>query len=68
MCRVSPRERMTQFFGLYALTGKATSFAGPFLVGLVTTISASQRIGISVLVLFFAGGLIALRGVREARD
>jgi UMF1 family MFS transporter len=67
MCKVSPRERMTQFFGLYALTGKATSFVGPFLVGVVTTISASQRIGISVLLLFFIAGFIAMGGVREER-
>lgn len=64
MVKVSPRERMTQFFGLYALTGKATSFVGPFTVGVVTTLSGSQRIGISVLVLFFAAGAIVMRGVR----
>ena len=68
LCRVSPRERMTQFFGLYALTGKATSFVGPFLVGLVTTVSASQRIGISVLVIFFAAGLIMMQSVSAERD
>jgi UMF1 family MFS transporter len=68
LCHVAPRERMTQFFGLYALTGKATSFLGPFTVGAVTAISASQRIGISVLILFFAGGLAVLHGVRPERD
>src|SRR5262249_37066883 len=66
MVRVSPREQMTQFFGLYALTGKATSFVAPTLVGIVTTIAGSQRIGISVLVLFFVIGLMLMQRVKEA--
>jgi len=62
MARIAPRRRTTEFFGLYALAGKVTSFAGPILVGLVTAFSGSQRIGISVLVAFFAiGGLLLLR-------
>jgi UMF1 family MFS transporter len=68
MVKVAPRERITQFFGLYALTGKATSFVGPFTVGLVTGLSGSQRGGISVLVVFFAAGLFVMRGVRANRD
>ena len=65
MVRVSPRERITQFFGLYALTGKATSFVAPLTVGIVTGLAGSQRIGISVLVIFFAGGLLLMRRVKE---
>ena len=68
MVRVAPRERMTQFFGLYALTGKATSFVAPGLVAIVTDWSQSQRVGISVLVLFFAGGLWLMGRVRPERD
>jgi UMF1 family MFS transporter len=67
MVRVSPRERMTQFFGLYALTGKATSFVAPLTVGVVTGLAGSQRIGISVLVLLFAGGLLLMRRVTVGR-
>jgi UMF1 family MFS transporter len=68
LCRVAPRERITQFFGLYAMTGKATSWAGPLFVGLVTTATDSQRWGISVLVLFFAAGFVLIAPVREGRD
>jgi UMF1 family MFS transporter len=68
MVRVAPRERMTQFFGLFALSGKVTSFVGPFAVGLLTHLAGSQRTGISILVLFFViGGLLLLR-VRPSRD
>ena len=68
MVRVAPRERMTQFFGLFALSGKVTSFIGPFAVALLTSVSGSQRIGISVLVVFFAGGAVLLSRVEPKRD
>jgi UMF1 family MFS transporter len=61
LVRLSPHDRLAQFFGLFALSGKLTSFAGPFLVATVTAITASQKAGISVLVAFFlvGGGLLA---------
>jgi UMF1 family MFS transporter len=68
MARVSPRESMTEFFGFYALSGKLTSFAGPLAVGVLTGISGSQRIGISVLLVFFAAGALLLVPVRAERS
>jgi UMF1 family MFS transporter len=68
MARIAPAGRATEFFGLYALSGKVTSFAGPLAVGVLTAISASQRVGISVLVVFFAVGGVLLVGVRPQRS
>jgi UMF1 family MFS transporter len=68
LVRVSPRERIAQYFGLFALSGKATSFLGPLLVGLVTSISASQRAGVSVLLAFFVIGALLLSRVRPERS
>jgi UMF1 family MFS transporter len=65
LIRMAPRERIAQYFGLFALTGKVTSFIGPLLVGLVTAITASQKAGMSVLVLFFLAGLALLSRVRD---
>lgn len=65
LIHVSPRDRMTEFFGLFALSGKATSFVGPLTVGLVTAVTDSQRIGISVIVALFALGLVLLARVRN---
>lgn len=65
LVRVSPREKVTQYFGLYALSGKITSFLGPFAVARLTDISGSQRIGISILVAFFIVGLVILLRVRQ---
>jgi UMF1 family MFS transporter len=54
-------DRATESFGLYALSGKVTSFIAPAAVGLATTISGSQRIGISIpLILLFLFGMVLL--------
>jgi UMF1 family MFS transporter len=67
LVRLAPRERLTQFFGLLALSGKVTSFMGPFLVGVVTAATLSQKAGMAVLIAFFLGGMVLLAGVREER-
>ena len=67
LVRLSPPGQMTQFFGLYALSGKVTSFVGPLAVGALTAYSGSQRIGISILVAFFVAGGLVLMTVREDR-
>lgn len=64
LVRLAPEERVTQFFGLFALSGRVTSFAGPFLVGIVTVAAASQKAGMAVLVVFFAAGAVLLSRVR----
>jgi UMF1 family MFS transporter len=68
LIRLAPKDRITQYFGLFALSGKVTSFIGPLLIGLVTAITASQRAGMAVLVLFFASGLLLLARVREEQS
>jgi len=65
LIRMAPQSSITQYFGLFALSGKVTSFIGPLLIGLVTTITASQRAGMAVLVLFFVLGLLLLAQVRD---
>lgn len=68
MAHITPPEHMTQFFGLYALSGKVTSFLGPLAVGLLTTVSQSQRIGFSIIILFFVvGGVLLARVPQPAR-
>jgi UMF1 family MFS transporter len=67
LVRLAPRERITQYFGLFALSGKVTSFLGPLLVGIVTTATASQKAGMAVLVAFFATGLALLHRVDARR-
>ena len=53
-------ERATEAFGLFALSGKVTSFMAPALITIATTISGSARLGISPIILLFLIGLILL--------
>jgi UMF1 family MFS transporter len=65
LIRMAPKDRIAQYFGLFALTGKVTSFMGPLLIGIVTAETASQKLGMAVLVLFFVTGLALLSQVRD---
>ena len=65
LIRMAPKDRIAQYFGLFALTGKVTSFVGPLLIGIITAVSASQKAGMAVLVLFFVAGLALLARVRD---
>lgn len=67
MARVAPRDLRNQMFGLLALSGKATAFAGPLLVGWLTFWTGSQRIGMSVIVVLFILGMILLKDVPRAK-
>ncbi len=64
LVRLAPPDRVTQFFGLFALSGKVTSFLGPLLVAIVTTALVSQKAGMAVLVGFFAVGALILNRVK----
>lgn len=59
------KEHMNQAFGLYALSGKATSFLAPALIFVATGLFDSQRLGLSPVILLFVAGLICLRWVKE---
>jgi UMF1 family MFS transporter len=65
LIRIAPQDRIAQFFGLFALTGKVTSFIGPLLIGIITALTRSQKAGMAVLVLFFVAGLALLARVRD---
>ncbi len=67
MARLAPEHLRNQMFGLYALAGRATAPLGPFLVGLVIALSASQRAGMALFVVFLALGALLLLPVREPR-
>ena len=65
LIHMAPKDRVAQYFGLFALTGKVTSFVGPLLIGVITAVTASQKAGMAVLVLFFVAGLALLARVRD---
>jgi MFS transporter, UMF1 family len=63
MAHLAPEAMRTEMFGLYALTGKATAFLGPLLLGWVTLAFDSQRAGMATVLAFFAVGLWLLTKV-----
>jgi UMF1 family MFS transporter len=60
MGRFVPHELENEFFGFFAFSGKLTAFIGPFLLGVLTGVFDSQRVGISIVVVLFALGLVLL--------
>lgn len=49
-----------RYFGLYALSGRATSFLAPLSVALVTSATGSARLGMMALVVFLLAGFLLL--------
>jgi len=56
---VSPEEA-GRYFGLYALSGRATSFLAPASVATITLTTGSARIGMMALIAFLGVGLLIL--------
>lgn len=65
LARIAPGDLRNQFFGFYAFSGKATSFAGPLLVAWLTGFSGSQRIGMSVIIVYFFIGFVLMLRVPD---
>jgi UMF1 family MFS transporter len=65
MAKIAPRTMLNEFFGLYTMSGTATSFVGPAVIGLLTSIFASQRVGVAVGVVFLLIGFLVMFRVRE---
>jgi UMF1 family MFS transporter len=63
--RLAPSTMVGEFYGLFALSGRATTFMAPFLIARVTDVSNSQRIGIVVVLVFLIIGFALLLKVRE---
>ena len=74
LARFIPEQHTASFFGLFAFSGKITTFAGPLLLGIVTQATGSQRLGVATVVGFFVvGGLLLLtvderRGIRTGQQ
>jgi UMF1 family MFS transporter len=66
LIHMAPKDRVAQYFGLFALTGRVTS-VGPLLIGVITAVTESQKAGMAVVVVFFVAGLALLARVGEDR-
>ena len=60
MAQLAPPEEVTAYFGLFALSGRATGFIGPAALAVVTDVTNSQRAGMAVVILLLAVGAAIL--------
>jgi len=58
MARLTPKEKQNEFFGFFALTGKATSFLGPLFFGIVTKFHSQQMALWVVIALLLIGFIL----------
>lgn len=57
-----------RFFGIYALTGRATSFLAPLAVTVLTYYFDSTRIGMAALLVFLLAGWFIFLGVKKSSE
>ncbi len=67
MARLSPPEKMTEFFGLMSFSGTSTAFIANAAVTTMTVITHSQRGGMMAIIAFLVAGVIGMFFVREER-
>ena len=65
LVRQANPAKMTESFGLYALTGKATALIAPLSIGVMTQLTDNQSIGITPIIVLFVLGLVLLGWVKS---
>jgi MFS transporter, UMF1 family len=60
MAELAPAGETGRWFGLYALSGKATAFMAPLVIAIGTRLVGDQRIAVVVSALFMALGALVL--------
>lgn len=67
LARIAPPDKMTEFFGIYSLSGTSTTFMAPLAVAALTWWTQSQRGGMMAIFFFLVAGLIWMVFVKEER-
>ncbi len=67
---MTPPERSAEFFGFFNFSGKATSFLGTFLFGLIIARTGNPRLAILSLLVFFLLGwaIVACINIQKGRQ
>lgn len=67
MGRMIPKSKSAEFFGFFSVFEKFANIAGPFLFGVVSTLTGASRLSIVSLIFFFAIGMLLLSRVNIER-
>jgi UMF1 family MFS transporter len=65
--RLAPHGMTGEFYGLFALSGRATAWMAPTAIGIITTVTQSNRLGVACVLIFLVLGFALLWQVREER-
>ena len=65
--RLAPPGMAGEFYGLFALSGRATAWMAPLFIGIVTAAVHSNRLGVACVLVFLVLGFCLLWFVREER-
>ena len=68
MAKITPKEKENQNFGLFALSGRISSFLSPFFIGNLTYLTGSLKIGLGFNLVFFIISLIILSSISLKED
>jgi UMF1 family MFS transporter len=65
--RMAPDGMAGEFYGLFALSGRATAWMAPLAIGIITETTQSNRWGVACVLVFLVLGFGLLWRVREER-
>ena len=75
MLRLSPPDKIGEFFGLYGLAGKFSAVTGPILYGVIVSTllnagwgAGAYQVGIFSFLALMVVGVAILRGVPDRRS
>ncbi len=60
LAQIVPKENVAEMFGLYALTGRFSTFIGPLFISILTFFFKSKTAGLFVVVLMLSLGFILI--------
>ncbi len=68
LVKIIPKGEAAKYFGLFALSGKATTFLAPLIIGILTVALNDQRMSLVTVVGFLIVGIILFLKVSETPE
>lgn len=59
--KIIPKEKSSEYFGIYDIFGKGASFMGTTLMGISSQLSGSSKTGVAVIAVMFLIGFLVFR-------
>ncbi|GAA0770238.1 MFS transporter [Clostridium subterminale] len=63
--KIIPKEKSSEYFGLYDIFGKGAAFMGTMLMSIATHITGSSKAGVAGIVVMFIFGLIIFKSANK---